>query len=141
MRETGRAAFTAAAVDLTGAALWVGPDRALGPATRARLAAELGAPPDLQLTRCSLRDLPTLCCATRVPCLVAAPLFWPEGDVLDTLRVLALLGYPGPVRVAAPPLPRPDIVRRELRADSPGLDIELVEVPGHEAPDDRTPDA
>jgi hypothetical protein len=130
MRDTGRDAFGADAVDLNGPALWVGPESELGPATGAQLAAALPERTgDLQLACCALPDLPALCTAARLPRLVAAPLFWPEGDVIDTLRVLSLLGYPGPVRVVAPPLPRPEIVRRELRADAPGLDIEIVELP------------
>jgi len=130
MRETKHEAFRASAVDLNGPALWVGPAAELCAATRACLAAALPERSgDLQLACCALSELPALCTGARVPCLVAAPLFWPEGDALDTLRVLSLLGYPGPVRVVAPPLPRPEIVRRELRADCPGLDIEIVAVP------------
>ena len=130
MRDMGRDAFQASATELNGAALWVGPAAELDAATRARLAA---ARPerdgDLHLSCCALSDLPALCVGAQAPCLVAAPLFGTEGDVLDTLRVLSLLGYPGPVRVVAPPLPRPETVRRALRADCPGLDIEILAVP------------
>lgn len=130
MRDTGRDAFRASAVDLNGPALWVGPEDAPGPGTRTRLAEALpdGAV-ELQLSACGLADLPSLCAGAQAPRLVAAPLFRVDGDVLETLRVLSLLGYPGPVRVVAPKLPRPDIVCRELRADCPGLDIEIVEGP------------
>jgi hypothetical protein len=137
MRETGRDAFRASAVDLNGPALWVGPEAELGAATRGRLAEALPERTGgLHLSCCTLADLPALCTGAHLPRLVAAPLFWPEGDVLDTLRVLSLVDYPGPVRVVAPPLPRPDIVRRELRADGPGLDIEIVEVPEGQSPGD-----
>lgn len=61
-----------------------------------------------------------------VPDAVFSALFWRAGDVLEVARVLSVGGYRGRYRVIVPPLPQPDMVRREVRAAHPELDFDLI---------------
>jgi hypothetical protein len=60
---------------------------------------------------------------------VLSPLFWRDGDGFETAKLLDLQAFGAPYRIVAPPLPRPDLVLRELRAACPGLDLDLIELP------------
>lgn len=60
------------------------------------------------------------------PALVLAPLVGDGFDGLDIARRLSDAGYGGRFRAVVPSLPNPDLVRREIAAQCPGLDIDLV---------------
>lgn len=61
------------------------------------------------------------------PDMVIAPLIARDGDVIDLGDRLAGAGYRGPVIVVSRPLPRAELVLREVGALYPGLALALVE--------------
>jgi len=65
--------------------------------------------------------------ATR-PDMVVSALIGDGFDAIDVARRLMQLGYRGPYRALTDPLPRPGIVRAEVRAAAPDLDFDLVVV-------------
>ncbi|MHC0052899.1 hypothetical protein [Actibacterium sp. D379-3] len=56
---------------------------------------------------------------------VVTPLVSEHFDAMDMAMQLSLAGYTGTYTVMIPPLPRPDIIRRELCQICPGLKVEL----------------
>lgn len=64
------------------------------------------------------------------PDVVLAPLFSPDHDILDLARLLDRVGYAGPLRAYAPPLPNTAIVRAEVQQIWGDRDFEILEVPG-----------
>lgn len=62
------------------------------------------------------------------PDMVVSALIGDGFDAMDVARRLMQLGYAGPYRALSPPLPRPDLVRAEIRAAAPALDFDLVVV-------------
>lgn len=60
------------------------------------------------------------------PSHVIAPLFSPDHDATAVIERLGELGYSGRITILAPPLPRPALVERELRALGPGARLTLV---------------
>lgn len=67
--------------------------------------------------------------ARHAPQVIVAPLFTAGFDLLDFAAGLVRLGYAGSLRALSPPLPNPGLVRRELRAAAPGLDIDFYDSP------------
>lgn len=57
---------------------------------------------------------------------VISPMVSEYFDAMDMATELCLAGFTGTYMVVIPPLPRPDIVRRELCQICPNLNIELV---------------
>ncbi|MGC9370138.1 MAG: hypothetical protein ACP5DX_11420 [Paracoccaceae bacterium] len=57
---------------------------------------------------------------------VVSPLVAEQFDALDLARELDAAGYRGQYFIIAPPLPRPDLIRRELAAIAPQVEIELL---------------
>lgn len=74
----------------------------------------------------TLSDLERLLTGGWRPDLLLSRLFWSTGDALETARLLSALEYRGRYRAVVPPLPRPDIVRDEVRRIAPGLDFDLL---------------
>jgi hypothetical protein len=73
---------------------------------------------------------------TTRPGMVISPLIGDRFDAVDVARRLVELGYDGPYRALSPPLPRPALVRSEVRSAAPGLDFDLVIVShGPDRPD------
>jgi len=62
------------------------------------------------------------------PDMVVSALIGEGFDAIDVARRLAQLGYRGPYRALSHPLPRPGLVRSEVRAAAPELDFDLVVV-------------
>lgn len=62
------------------------------------------------------------------PDMVVSALIGDGFDAIDVARRLACLGYRGPYRALSQPLPRPGLVRAEVRAAAPDLDFDLVVV-------------
>lgn len=56
---------------------------------------------------------------------VASPLVSEHFDALDLATELDLAGFSGIYLVLAPPLPRPDIIHREIAQLCPGLTVDL----------------
>jgi hypothetical protein len=69
------------------------------------------------------------------PDMVISALIGDGFDAIDVARRLVQLGYRGPYRALSHPLPRPGLVRAEVRAAAPDLDFDLVVVShGPDAP-------
>jgi len=66
-----------------------------------------------------------LALAPWVDCIIS-PLMSEHFDALDLARELDAAGYRGQYLIVAPPLPRPDLIRRELSAIAPDVGIELL---------------
>lgn len=67
--------------------------------------------------------------AEQMPDVILAPLMSPDHDILDLARVLAEAGYRGALRAYCAPLPRPDVVRREVAQIWPEGDFDILDVP------------
>lgn len=70
------------------------------------------------------------------PDLVMCWLFCARYDAVDVARILCACRFEGRLVIAAPALPRPALVERELRTQFPSLDILLrspVSLPGRVA--------
>jgi hypothetical protein len=64
------------------------------------------------------------------PAIVIAPLLAPSFDILDVIRALAALGFGGQLLAVTSALPDAGAVLRELRADTPGFRLDILEVSG-----------
>lgn len=62
----------------------------------------------------------------RAPAAIALAVFGADPDAFRVLSRLARLGYAGRVLALAPPLPRRNLVERELRAQAPRLRLRVV---------------
>ncbi|MBB4022168.1 MULTISPECIES: hypothetical protein [Actibacterium] len=71
-----------------------------------------------------------LACAPGTSCIVS-PLVAEHFDAMDLALQLHLADYRGTYLVVAPRVPRPEIIRRELRQICPGLDVEVITCAGH----------
>ena len=60
------------------------------------------------------------------PDMVVSALIDDNFDAVDMARRLTDLGYAGPYRALSTPLPRPGIVKAEVRGAAPGLDFDLI---------------
>lgn len=60
------------------------------------------------------------------PDVVLSPLVTPRFDCLELAGHLANFGYEGRYRALAPKLPRPDLVKAEVRNQFPSLDFDLL---------------
>lgn len=60
------------------------------------------------------------------PARIVLPLFSGSCDAMSVIEELEALGYRGQILVIAPPLPRPALVERELRAAGPGERLVLI---------------
>lgn len=60
------------------------------------------------------------------PDVVLSPLVTPRFDCLELANCLERFGYSGRYRALSPKLPRPDLVRAEVRGQFPKLDFDLV---------------
>lgn len=59
------------------------------------------------------------------PSVVVAPLMTPTWDILDLSALLARAGYAGRLVIQSPPLPRPELIRHEIRALYPSLGVDF----------------
>lgn len=59
------------------------------------------------------------------PDVVISPLMAGSFDAIELAELLDMLGFEGRYMVVTPPLPRPDIIRRDIIGAAPGLQIEL----------------
>ena len=62
-----------------------------------------------------------------LPDLILAPLLAPSFDIVDVGARLNAIGFRGPLRAFAPPLPDAVAVVREVRSQFQGIDFALVE--------------
>ncbi|SFR04540.1 hypothetical protein [Poseidonocella sedimentorum] len=92
------------------------------------LAAKLRVP----LERVGFEDLTPELVTLNCPAVIFAPLFCSEFDAIELAQRLAELGFTGLFRPVCQPLPKPEMVEREIRAMAPGLDVKLYEL--HETP-------
>ncbi|MBV7409830.1 hypothetical protein [Maritimibacter sp. DP1N21-5] len=60
------------------------------------------------------------------PDVVISPLVTSQFDCLEVAHRLAQAGYRGRYRALTPQLPRPEMVRREVRASFPDIDFDVV---------------
>lgn len=63
------------------------------------------------------------------PGLVLSPLFGDTFDVIDVAHRLSELGYKGRYRAISENMPNTDMIRREVCAQSEGLDFDLRSLP------------
>lgn len=66
-----------------------------------------------------------LACAPWAQCVVS-PLVGVQFDALDVAHQLKLANYTGRYLVVMPAVPRPEIIKREISAIHPGLQVEFV---------------
>jgi hypothetical protein len=71
-------------------------------------------------------DLSAALLAELAPDRVLVPLFGGPCDAMTVIEHLEALGYRGKIVVIAPPLPKPALVEREVRAAGPGDRLVLV---------------
>ena len=60
------------------------------------------------------------------PTRIILPLFATDYDAMAAIEALEILKFSGLITVIAPPLPRPRLVERELRAQGPGARLSLI---------------
>ena len=60
------------------------------------------------------------------PDMILSALIGEDFDAVEVARRLSELGYQGPYRAMSTPLPRPALVKSEVRSAAPGLDFDLV---------------
>lgn len=60
------------------------------------------------------------------PDIVISPLISTKFDACDVAVALGKLGYAGLFRVLVEPLPKPDVVLKELRRCSPDVDVDSI---------------
>lgn len=63
--------------------------------------------------------------------MVIAPLFSEECDALDLTHVLSAVDFDGELVILLPRVPRPEIVKREISLQAPGLRIRFLANAGH----------
>ena len=89
----------------------------------------LDAHPDLRTGRgqvfASFEDLTADLLSEAEPDIIVSPLVGPRFDAAEVAEILDDLGYEGRYVVVAPPLPQPDIIRGDLSAAAPGLELEV----------------
>lgn len=78
------------------------------------------------ITHMRFEDLTAQVLTARQPGLIVLPLFSAGYDATAAVEQLEALGYRGRITVLAPPLPRPALVERELRALGPGARLVLI---------------
>ena len=111
-------------------------------AARAVLAVEMAAdviaalPPNLVhpgavVRSVTLSDMPEISLVgPRAPNLVLSRLVTPEFDALDLARLLAQHGYRGRYLALVDRLPDAKLIRREVAAQSPGINFDVVILDG-----------
>jgi hypothetical protein len=77
-------------------------------------------------THCRFAELTPALLAQLAPSVVVLPLFAGAHDAMSMVEGLDDFGFRGMIFEIAPPLPRPQLVERELRAASPGARLMLV---------------
>jgi hypothetical protein len=90
------------------------------------LLAPKGPIPLPQAVQRASADLCAALLADLAPERIVLPLFAGPCDAMTVIEQLQALHYTGKIVVIAPPLPRPDLVERELRAAGPGARLTLV---------------
>ena len=78
------------------------------------------------VTHCRFAEVTPALLSQLAPTVVIVPLFSGAHDAMSMVEVLEDFGFRGMIFVIAPPLPRPELVERELRAASPGSRLMLV---------------
>lgn len=68
--------------------------------------------------------------AAHLPAIVIAPLLSPSFDILDVIHALALLGFGGQLLAVTVALPDVAAVLRELRAETAGFRLDILQVGG-----------
>lgn len=63
------------------------------------------------------------------PKLILAPLISEDFDAIDLAKRLAELKYTGQLRVIAENLPSVDVIRRDVRAQAPDIDFDVLVLP------------
>ncbi len=63
------------------------------------------------------------------PEVVLSPLIGDNFDALDMVEALCACRYDGPYRAITGPIIKPDLIRRELTAAGPFLDVDLIVMP------------
>ena len=63
------------------------------------------------------------------PDLILSPLFGGDFDVIDVAQRLTELGYEGRYRAISENMPDSEMIRREVCAQSEGLDFDLLSLP------------
>lgn len=94
---------------------------ALGDGVSERLA-------DARLVTARWPELSSTLLARLLPDAVLVPLMGRECDAVEMAERLQGLGYRGALWVAVPPLPRPAMVLREIRAAAPQLEVALLTI-------------
>ena len=83
-------------------------------------------PMDSYITYADFVEVTDALLANLRPDVVLSPLLSGRFDCIDLAQLLLRLGFTGRYRAMTPPLPNPDIVRREIRSLCPGLDFDLL---------------
>lgn len=77
---------------------------------------------------CTYDDLTAEFLLDRQPDIILSSLVAAYFDVMELAIKLDQLDFEGRVRALTPPLPDPDLIRREIRFECPALDFDLIEV-------------
>ncbi len=93
-----------------------------------RLVVDCGLPEISNTEFCTYDDLTAEFLLDRQPDIILSPLVATYFDVMELAIKLDQLDYEGRVRALTPPLPDPDLVRREIRFECPALDFDVIEV-------------
>lgn len=115
-----------AAVSVDRVILWIGRAK-LPPELKADILDFFGGHGAVTLVQMPLLQLDAATLARLAPCAVLSALRWSCCDVLDVARALRRMGYRGPYRALAMPLPDPDMIVAEVRASHPDVDFGLLE--------------
>lgn len=90
---------------------------------------EFGALPEPdEFTFSSFHEVTGETIVTLNPSLILSPVVAPNFDCVDVAMLLTKIGYSGPYRAVTARLPKPDIVRREIRAHCPAIDFDVITV-------------
>lgn len=87
---------------------------------------ELDRDRGVKILRAKHRDITAELIAREQPDLVVAPLVGVGFDGVDVAQRLTAAGFKGQFLVVASTLPSPAIVRREIAAQFPALDFDLI---------------
>ena len=88
-------------------------------------------PPQAQIRRVCFDTLADeLMTGPTAPALVLSPLLMPDFDALDMARVLAQCGYRGRYLALVDKLPSANLIRREVAAQSPGINFDVIVLDG-----------
>ncbi|MEM9032462.1 MAG: hypothetical protein AAGB18_07425 [Pseudomonadota bacterium] len=90
---------------------------------------DMGMPDEVgEIAFSELHELTEAALIALNPGLILSPVVAPTFDCVDVATLLRGLGYRGSYRALTGRIPNPEIIRREIRAQCPGLDFDVIMV-------------